>query len=227
MLNTVEQHFHQIRRELVDSRSTIDVVVLRPICDDCLIDFGVSPIKFTENYDPVALWPPNRDQLERIYDRSSGNVIFFQTPPECSHVVHCSECHKPVCTLASDSTIRVLEQDFTDHFGIEEPVSQTEDRQNRKFVPRWKKELIRKIYGGHCFGCKVQIPSGAKFELDHIHSLDKSGTDSFINFQPLCLKCGSKKRNSAIMRFSLALDMYLRPAPSDSFEGIWERQDPL
>lgn len=196
-MNAIEaQHFHKIRRVLVDSRSTIDAVVLRPICDNCLIDLGVSPIRFLDRYDPVVLWPRDEEthpRFERTYDRGTGTVNFWGTQRGCRHVVDCSQCHRHICTLTEDSTIRVFEEDFTERFGIEEPVHDDPLPRKRQRVRSNVRETIRRLYGGHCFECGVRIPSDEKFEVDHIHSRSKRGTESLINLQLLCLSCGNKK----------------------------------
>jgi 5-methylcytosine-specific restriction endonuclease McrA len=63
---------------------------------------------------------------------------------------------------------------------------------------------------------------GESLTLDHIVAEAQGGTWETINLQPLCRACQNKKADLPVETVVVALDMLLRPLPSDSYDGpVW------
>ncbi len=101
---------------------------------------------------------------------------------------------------------------YSEHFGLAEVGPK---RVRGKAFRRWLAEL----YGETCFQCKQPL-TPEDVTLDHIVARAKGGQSVPANLQVLCNKCNQQKKDDDVVTLELALDFPLRPAPSDSFEGL-------
>jgi 5-methylcytosine-specific restriction endonuclease McrA len=81
-------------------------------------------------------------------------------------------------------------------------------------------ERLFDLYGGRCFECRKKLRIGKNFTLDHIVAKSSDGAWLPTNLQPFCRKCQVKKRDLPVETIVCALHMYLRPAPSDGYDGL-------
>jgi HNH endonuclease len=217
-----EEWFIETRLELGHSRLAFDVVVLKPVCDDCCTRLGRrSRLErvLAGNSEPrlVVLLPedPVPERI-RLYDGASHCVHFWPPtkPYTESHRVQCSMCGQRVSSMEGDDIINVFEEPFSDHFGFPEDGP-------RRVRGRAERRRITSLYGSRCFECRV--PLGKKdVTLDHVDAKARGGPSISINLQPLCETCNQKKRDLPVTTVKIALDMLLRPAPSDSYDGpVW------
>ena len=231
---SAEEWYMQNRKQLGDSRLRLEPTVLKPLlCDDCASGIGAPTLlekllnRKTSESELIPLLPinptPNR---ARFYDRSS-HMLFFephQTPPPDGFRLTCSMCGQRMDSKNGDDIFRVGEESFEDYFGLPNP---NDEDYTPKIKPRgasWKREQQRVIesYGQCCFECGVPLTVGETLTLDHIVAQSREGGWETINLQPMCRTCQNKKADLPVETLVVALDMLLRPLPSDSFEGtVW------
>lgn len=150
------------------------------------------------------------------FDRASRLVFLWRggSPPEWWPGVQCTDCRETI--EDSDDIFAVYEEPFAEYCGLPYP----EDApSNLRGSPKKKvRERLAKIYGGRCFECGKR----RKLTLDHIEPKSRGGTWLTTNLQPFCHECQKKKANLQPVKVVVALDMLLRPPPSESFDGpVW------
>jgi 5-methylcytosine-specific restriction endonuclease McrA len=220
-----EEWYVKTRRELGDARLALDIVVLKPICQDCCGRFG------RESWEDRALSGGGKAELVillpedvvperlRFYDGAARCVHLWPPvePHREPHHVRCSFCGQHVSCTTGDDIINVYEEPFLEYFGF---LGEDEEGPRRK-RGREERSRIRQMYGSRCFGCGVQLDK-TNFTLDHIIAQSRGGPTISINLQPLCEMCNQKKADLPATTVKVALDMLLRPAPWDSYEEpIW------
>jgi HNH endonuclease len=132
--------------------------------------------------------------------------------PDCWPGVQCTDCHQTI--EDSGDIFAVYEEPFDKYCGLPAPEdAPTNLRGARKKEVR---ERLAKIYGGRCFECGKR----RKLTLDHIEPKSRGGTWLTTNLQPFCRECQEKKASLQPTTVIVALDMLLRPPPSDSFDGL-------
>jgi hypothetical protein len=229
-----EEWYMQTRKEVGDSRLRLEPLVLKPLqCDDCASAMGATTLlekllarnKSQSELIPLLPINPSPNRV-RFYDRSSRLLYLerHETPPPDWFSVTCSMCGQRIDSKDGDDIIRVGEESFEDYFGL--PNQKDEDYTPRS-KPRgtaWKREQERVVssYGARCFECGAVLTARESLTLDHIIARAKGGTWETINLQPLCRVCQNKKADLPVETVVVALDMRLRPSPSDSYDGpVW------
>ena len=231
---SAEQWYMETRKAHGNPRLRLEPVVLKPLsCDDCAVRMGAATrlerllYHDTGESEPVPVLPinptPNR---VRFYDRSAGLLHLepHQRRPQDWFGVTCPICGQRIDTKDGDDMIRVGEESFEDYFGLPNPTSKGYIPSKRPRGPT-KKRLAERVvaaYGLSCFECEKELTIGETLTLDHIVPKSKKGAWETINFQPLCRACQSKKADLMPETVLVALDMLVRPLPSDSYDGpIW------
>lgn len=216
-----EDWFLRTRAKLGHSRLDFQVVVLKPICDDCCVRLGLPTllehVLSGKNSETVILLPEEViPERLRLYDggRKSLHLWPPAKPYREPHRVACSMCSHRVSTKRGDDIIRVIEEPFADYFGF------PEEGPKRK-RGKAERQRIAERYGFRCFECRTALDE-SNLTLDHVVSKSKGGPAVSLNLQPLCSRCNQKKRDLPVETVKIALDMLLRPAPSDSYsDPIW------
>jgi HNH endonuclease len=216
-----EDWFVRTRAKLGHSRLDFQVVVLKPLCDDCCVRLGLATllehVLAGKNSEIVVLLPEEViPERVRLYDGASKCLHFWPPtePYRDPHRVDCSMCGQIVNTPLGDDIIRVVEEPFADYFGF------PEEGPKRK-RGKAERQRIAELYGFRCFECRTPLDE-SNLTLDHVVSKSKGGPTVCLNLQPLCSRCNQEKRDLPVENIKIALDMLLRPAPSDSFsDPIW------
>lgn len=116
--------------------------------------------------------------------------------------------------------ISVYEVPFADYFGFPEPEDAPKSLRGK--VRKKEQERLLSVYGGRCFECGKELKLGKNLTLDHVVPRSRGGTWLTTNLQPFCEGCQIKKADLPVETIKVALDMLLRPAPSDKYDGpIW------
>ena len=224
----------QTRKALGDSRLRLEPVVLKPLsCDDCAVGMGATTLlerllyrdKSESKLVPVLPINPTPNRV-RFYDRSSGLLYLepHQTRPQDWFGVTCSICGQRIDSKDGDDIIRVGEESFEDYFGLPNPTDEDYIPSNkpRGTARKRRRERVVSAYGASCFECGTVLTMGESLTLDHIVPRARGGTWETINQQPLCLGCQKKKADLPVETVLVALDMLVRPLPSDSYDGpVW------
>lgn len=208
------QVFYTLRKDVGDVFSDLDVVVLKPYCTNCAEQLGGG---FDLDRDPTIVFvlPGHRPQQFRMYDMTSHRLHFFpyerdENEGRCR--IHCSQCgrYADEGNDDGDELIHVEPEPFCDYFGVEDEGPEKPDGDLR--------EEIRDLYGQVCFKCG----SKERVTMDHIVPKSAGGLGVPTNLQLLCERCNGEKADKVPEKLILALDFLMRPAPSDSYEGlIW------
>lgn len=218
--HSAEEWYHSTRRKYGYSRLLLEPVILRPSCDDCLarLDLPTSLDRCWDSKardtDVVVLPEKTRPDRFAIYDRGKRLAYLWRagSPPEWWPGVQCSECHQTI--EDSDDIFAVYEEPFAEYCGLPDPENAPKTLRGR--TKQKVRERLAKIYGGRCFECGKR----RKLTLDHIEPQSRGGTWLTTNLQPFCQECQRKKANCPPVKVVVALDMFLRPPPSDSFDGL-------
>jgi 5-methylcytosine-specific restriction endonuclease McrA len=75
--------------------------------------------------------------------------------------------------------------------------------------------VVREVFGDTCAACGQPADT-----VDHILALSKGGFTEVPNLQPMCRACNAAKGASDVDIIEVKLTFPLRPAPSDSYEGM-------
>jgi hypothetical protein len=218
--HTAEDWYHTTRRKLGHSRLILEPVVLKPICDDCLVRFDLPTTLdrcwITKAREEIVVVLPEKTRPERLafYDRGKRLVHLWRKEESSWRDVGCSDCRQPIHD--EYGIVSVYEEPFAEYFGLPDP----EDAPRNLRGDRKKKvrDRLAKIYGGRCFECGRR----RKLTLDHIEPRALGGTWLTTNLQPFCDECQKKKAALPAENVVIALDMLLRPLPSDSYDGpLW------
>jgi|ERR1043166_108637 hypothetical protein len=211
-----------LRKEVGDAFVALDVVVLKPVCEQCLHrltgdgDTGYSKVNI------VRVWPELADGRLRLYDRGSHQLFFFDNdgnPDGNEHEER--EFHSIECYLCSDrmndpdedlDIFSVVPTSFSEFFGLEE------EGPNRA-RGRAMRRTLADLYGNSCFQCKQPLAL-TDVTLDHIVARANGGEAVAANLQVLCLKCNQAKKDGEVVTVELALDFPLRPAPWETYEDL-------
>src|SRR6266566_3683599 len=113
----------------------------------------------------------------------------------------------------SDDIFAVYEESFAEYCGPPDP--EDAPKSLRGSTKKKVREKLAKIYGRRCFECGKR----RKLTLDHIQPQSRGGTWLTTNVQPFCHECQRKKANLRPENVVVALDMLLRPPPSDSISS--------
>jgi hypothetical protein len=105
----------------------------------------------------------------------------------------------------------VRRTDLSEYFGLTV-------HESRK-VPKWMKHAVLKGFGNKCAACKKRL-TPAIVTLDHIVPASRGGATDVTNLQVLCEPCNAAKADQKGESVEIILTFPLRPAPSDSFEGV-------
>lgn len=209
--------FIEMREQLCDAFVTLDVIVLKPICLNCRYRLTGSEWPDTDRVNIVMLWPEEIDGRFRLYEAASHCVHFW--PPDNTDTefwpIHCYLCGDLINEPDDEEEmIPVVPTPFTEYFGMEE------EGPKRARSRRLRRELAE-MYGSLCFQCKRPLTL-SDVTLDHIVARAHGGESVPMNLQVLCESCNQQKKDDEVIGVEIALDFPLRPAPSDSYEGlIW------
>jgi hypothetical protein len=218
-----EEWYVKTRLQFADARLALDVVVLKPICEDCCSRLGreswLDRVLTREGHTELVILLPEDVVPERlrVYDGAARCVHLWPPiePYREPHHVTCSICGQRVSSAAGEDIINVYEEPFSEYFSF---LGEDEEGPKRK-RGRAERTRIREMYGSRCFECGVQLDK-SNFTLDHIVAGSQGGPSISINL--LCRVCNQKKADSPTAPVKIALDMPLRPAPWESDEGpIW------
>jgi hypothetical protein len=218
--HSAEEWYHRTRRKYGHSRVVLEPVVLKPVCDDCLarLDLPTSLDRCwstkTADIEAVVLPEKTRPSRFAIYDRAKRLVYLWRagSTSEWWPGVQCTDCRQTI--EDSDDIFAVQEEPFAEYCGLPNP--EDAPRNLRGSSKKEVRERLARIYGGRCFECG----KGRKLTLDHIEPKSRGGTWLTTNLQPFCRECQEKKADLQPVNVVIALDMLLRPPPSDSFDGL-------
>jgi len=220
--HSAEEWYHSARRKYGHSRLLLEPVILKPVCDDCLARFDLPTSlercwKSTKarNLDLVVLPEKTRPDRLTTYDRGSRLAYFWRAgpPPGWWPGVQCCDCHQTI--EDGDDIFAVYEEPFAEYCGLPDPEDALKSLRGSK--KKMVRERLARIYGGRCFECGKR----RKLTLDHIQPQSRGGTWLRTNLQPFCEECQLKKADLQPTKVIVALDMLLRPPPSDSFDGLF------
>lgn len=224
-----EDWYIEARRKYGHSRLVLEPVVLKPICDDCSVRLGRPTLLervlgHSRNETEIVPVLPEKTRPARLrfYDRSSRSVHLFshRKPPRDWYGIRCSECGQRVDSKEGDDIVNVYEVPFAEYFGL--PAPEDAPRRLRGQARKEEQKRILELYGGRCFECGKKLKLGKDLTLDHIVPQSRDGRWLTTNLQPFCAGCQGKKADLAVETVTVALDMPLRPPPSDSYEGpVW------
>jgi HNH endonuclease len=220
--HSAEEWYHSARRKYGHSRLLLEPVILKPVCDDCLARFDLPTSlercwKSTKARDLDLVVLPEKTKPDRltIYDRGSRLAYLWRagSPPGRWPGVQCSDCHQTI--EDSDDIFAVYEEPFAEYCGLPDPEDALKSLRGSK--KKMVRERLARIYGRRCFECGKR----RKLTLDHIQPQSRGGTWLTTNLQPFCEECQLKKADLQPTKVIVALDMLLRPPPSDSFDGLF------
>jgi 5-methylcytosine-specific restriction endonuclease McrA len=167
------------------------------------------------NREIVILWPDEVPNMVRVYDSANRQVALW-LGGEGSTLrwsLECRICAERFTNVEEDNLIPVVENPFSHYYDLEE---EGLDRLARGALRR---DII-KFYGKKCFQCK-RFLSGKDITIDHIVAYNGGeGATIPTNLQVLCRKCNEEKANLPAETVRFALDFPIRPASSESYEGI-------
>src|SRR5690348_2513073 len=152
--HTAEEWYHTTRRKLGHSRLILEPVVLKPVCDDCLVRFDLPTTadRCWANEKPreivVVLPEKTRPERTAFYDRGKRLVYLWRKEESSWQDVGCSDCRQPIHD--EYGIVSVYEEPFAEYFGLPDPEDAPTNLRGRKKKVR---ERLAKIYGGRCFGC--------------------------------------------------------------------------
>jgi hypothetical protein len=158
---------------------------------------------------------PVKTVPERLARYDRGKRLVHQWPakhPDWWRGAECSDCRQPI--RDGNDIVSVYEEPFAEYFGL--PDSEDAPRNLRGDRKKKVRERLAKIYGTRCFECGRR----RKLTLDHIEPRALGGTWLTTNLQPFCSECQNKKADLPAVNVVVALDMLLRPPPSDSYHGL-------
>jgi HNH endonuclease len=214
-----EEWFIKTRAELGHWKLDFQVVVLKPFCEDCCVQFGLpTPLEhiLSGKKTRLEILLPEEVIPERIRFYNGASKLLHLCPPTTPyrdvHRVDCSMCGQKVSTSSGDDIIRVVEEPFASYFGF------PEEGPKRK-RGRAERQRILKLYGFRCFECRAPLDQD-NLTLDHVVAQRHGGPTVSLNLQPLCFRCNEEKRDLPVETVKIALDMLLRPAPSDSHSDV-------
>jgi HNH endonuclease len=219
---SAEEWYHRTRRKYGHSRLLLEPVILKPVCDDCLASLDLPTSldrcwKSTKARDIEVVVLPEKTRPERltIYDRGNRLVYLWRAGscPAWWPGVQCSDCRQTI--EDSDDIFAAYEESFAEYCGLPDP--EDAPKSLRGSTKKKVRERLAKIYGRRCFECGKR----RKLTLDHIQPQSRGGTWLTTNLQPFCHECQRKKANLRPVNVVVALDMLLRPPPSDSFDGLF------
>jgi 5-methylcytosine-specific restriction endonuclease McrA len=225
---SAEEWYIEARRKHGHSRLTLEPVVLKPMCDDCLSRLGMPTfleraLNSRRESEIVPLLPIKvRPDRLRFYDCSNRLVHLYpyKKRPYDWYRVECSDCSQRVDSREGDDVISVYEVPFADYFGLPEPEDAPKGLRGK--AKRREQERVLALYGGRCFECRKKLKIGKNLTLDHIVPRSRGGTWLTTNLQPFCHDCQQKKADLPVEVIKIALDMLLRPPPSESYDGpVW------
>jgi hypothetical protein len=205
--------FADLRRRFSDAFVDLDLVVLRPICFLCFGRVTGSGLEFQSNTSIVAVLPQDVDGRFRQYDEGSHRLRFFGDGRDpCTEPIPCYLCGDRVDDADEEGNdiISVVPVPFSEYFGIEDagPLKPSGELREETYA----------LYGKQCLECGAT----KVLTIDHVVAKSKGGFATPTNLQPLCRGCNERKADHPAKTLTLAFDFLLRPAPSDSYEGlIW------
>lgn len=215
-----EDWYIRERKRFRDSQLLLEPVVLKPICWECSDQFGRSATKKGREITLVLPAKTTPRQL-RIYDRSNSVLHMWkpkEPPPEWWLGFNCDSCSEAIEVDDCEGVVAVTEEPFAEYFGL--PLDAP-----KKLRGKAKKEMqarLSELDSCRCFECRKRLRVGKNFTLDHIQPQSLGGQAFAINLQPFCYRCQREKKDLPAKTVTVALDMLLRPPPSDSYEGsIW------
>ena len=205
--------FTSLRRRFSDAFLDLDLVVLKPICRSCYGKVAGSGPEFQSAASVVAVLPQEVEGRFRLYDESNHSLHFIGEGTMTGiESITCSGCSDRADDADEEGNdiIAVVPVPFAEYFGIEDagPAKPTGELREETYS----------LYGKQCLQC------GATKELtiDHVVPRADGGVATPTNLQPLCRKCNEEKADNPAKTLTVAFDFLLRPAPSDSYEGlIW------
>jgi 5-methylcytosine-specific restriction endonuclease McrA len=213
--------FIELRKELCDAFISLDIVVLKPICLNCRYQLIGQEWPDAPHPEIVRIWPELANGRLRLYEAGNQTVEFWPAEESAEdndaefYSIHCYLCTAQINEPGDDNeSIPVVPTPFSEHFGLEEEGP-------RRARGRALKRGLATMYGHSCFQCKQPLTL-ADVTLDHIVARAHGGEAVPLNLQVLCESCNQSKKDLAVVTMELALDFPLRPAPSDTYEGlIW------
>ena len=117
--------------------------------------------------------------------------------------------------------MRVYEEAFIDHFRLYSEEELDSFQRPGRSTRRVLKQKLLAQYGAHCFECETPLDE-KNFSMDHVVAEANHGNWVATNLQPLCKVCNERKADGPVATVRIALDMLLRPAPSDGYEDpVW------
>jgi HNH endonuclease len=223
-----EEWYIRERQRFRDSRLVLEPVILKPVCEDCSGRFGtplierlLRPHGLKSEIITLVLPTETTPQQLRIYDRSNRLLHMWDyedCPPDWWQGIECDWCSQQIETGDGDNIVVVTEEPFAEYFGLPEP--QDAPKKLRGKAKREMQARLFGLYGGRCFECKRELNIGKNLTLDHIEPQSLGGPSLATNLQPFCDDCQQKKGDLPAETVVVALDMNLRPPPSDAYSGL-------
>lgn len=200
------RYYVKLRRRHCDPTELLDVWIHAPYCEEC----GEAEAGWGTSFTPDII--PATWAFDVAYNVSLGclrrtNRAISRSR---SYAWNCRKCSRPIRPWRNDSAY-IATDHLEEDFGI--PLT-TPGRVN---PARRLRDQIIKLYGGRCFGCRKK----RTLHLDHIRPRSKGGDAAFRNLQPLCEPCGQMKGDADVSEVRVDDDMYFRPYPLDSYEGMF------
>ena len=217
-----EEWYIRERLRFRDSCLLLEAVVLKPLCWDCEYRLGARAPKAPKEI-TIVLPAKTAPRQFRIYDRSNSQLHIWasnQPAPEWWSGFTCDSCFQTFEPEDCDGIVPVTETPFAEYFGLVQPLDAPKTL--RGGAKRKMQARLFELYGARCFECRKKLKLGKSLTLDHIEPKSRGGRAVATNLQPFCDDCQQKKKNLPAEIVVVALDMLLRPPPSDSHEGqIW------
>lgn len=83
------------------------------------------------------------------------------------------------------------------------------NNQGMNWIRQDKRLAIYLRDGLACVYCAASVEDGASLTLDHIHPVDKGGSNSTINLVTSCVRCNLAKGTRNVREFAKAVAAYL------------------
>jgi hypothetical protein len=206
--------FVKLRKELCDPFINLDIVILKPICLNCGYRLTGDEWADAPVGQIVRLWPEVANGRLRLYYPATHSVEFWPVEGETEfYAIDCSLCSDIINDRDDEyESIPVIPTPFSEYFSLEEEGP-------RRARGKGLRRELADLYGDSCFQCKRPLTL-ADVTLDHIVARAHGGEAVPLNLQVLCESCNQGKKDIEVVSMELALDFPLRPAPSDSYEGL-------
>jgi hypothetical protein len=200
------RYYVRQRRRFCSYMEILDIWLRAPYCEDCIQSrwdwSGGLPDISGGNWEVDVLLHLGRGALRRAKAQLRRDRTFAW---------QCKNCSQELRPWKGDD-VYVVSHHLEEHYGI--PL----ETPGRKAPSKKLRSRIFELYDFRCFGCGRRKHD---LHLDHIRPQKLGGDAAFRNLQPLCGRCGQRKGSAEPEEVSIDDDIYFRPPPSDSYEGLF------